>query len=188
MNIRQLVANIITSNAAFVTAKVITIDKEQQTIDCAPITGDADLLDVKLQPSVVADGLGVLLYPKIGSIVITASTQDGSSFVAMYSEIDEVNIVVSDNIKIRANSNGINITSPEIVINDGNNGALIVWERLLAELQKIVLFLDTLKTTIQTAVPAPGDGGAAIKLALTTALTPLSTPQFNNITNTKVKH
>lgn len=81
---------------SFVLATVKSVDEAAATCDCEPLDDGAELLAVSLRS--VADGkaTGVIVYPKVDSIVLVAvlNHATGSAVVVEYSEVDKILIVI----------------------------------------------------------------------------------------------
>jgi hypothetical protein len=75
-----------------------------------------------------------------------------------------------------------------VVVNGGANGGVVKVDALVQELAKVTTFMTTLRTAFSAAVPVPGDGGAAVKAAIMTALQPLQLPEYTSIADEKLKH
>ncbi len=150
-------------------AEVEDVDVDEMTCDVSPLNGDADIIGVKLKTG--AKTSGILLVPKIGSLVIVNMLTKEDGFVAMFSEIDQALINIED-----------------IQFNGGANGGLIKIAALQTQIAKITAFMNLIKNTWGSAVPVASDGGAAIKAAFISALAAMETPDLSAITNDKVKH
>jgi hypothetical protein len=68
-----------------VPAKVTAVDKDQNTIDCEPLDGSADFVEVRLT---AAPGKGFVLYPVVGSLVVVSFFSKDDAFVSLVSEVD----------------------------------------------------------------------------------------------------
>lgn len=90
-------------------AKVIKVDRQENTCDVVPVNGAAELLDVRLRAD---DGTkdGQIIYPKVGSLVLIAPIDNDKAayFVAMFSEVEEVCCII-DNTRLIAGKNGVTI-------------------------------------------------------------------------------
>lgn len=164
----------------YVPATVKQINKINHTATVQLTHSGLTVSDVLLNARTQNQTAGLVLYPKTNSTVLVGQTNPGQYAVLMYSEIDEL---------LFENQNTTMQLSPEgITLNHGQNGGLVNWPLLQTELTKITTYLQTLTTALQAAVPAPTDGGAAIKTALLTALSSLPTANFSQIENKKVTH
>lgn len=142
--------------------KVISINETEKTCKVQIVNGET-IEDVRLQQ--VASDLGLLLKPKINSFVIVGWSDKVTAQVIMFSEIDE------------------------IIFQNGTNGGVPVSSKVANKLNIIEDDLNAIKNVFLTWVPAPQDGGAALKTAAATwAGFSLNNTQPNNIENTKFKH
>lgn len=113
-----------------ITAKVLAVDKENNTCDVAPINGAAQILGCSLR---VDDGKtkGKIIYPTIGSLVMVAPI-DGMRahyLVMMYSEVDEV-VCEINNTKMAADKEGV-------LIAKGNDGLKEILNEIANQMLKI---------------------------------------------------
>lgn len=60
------------------------------TCDVTPVNGDADILEVRIFPSDAKSGL--LLKPRVGSIVIVTFLNKNQAFISMTSEIESISV------------------------------------------------------------------------------------------------
>ena len=104
--IEQICKGLMVSNLL---AKVISVDKENNTCDVKPVNGAAEILDVLLRAD---DGAkdGQIIYPKIGSLVMVAPVDNDRAvyFVALFSEVDEVCCII-DNTRLIVGQNGVTV-------------------------------------------------------------------------------
>lgn len=162
--------------------KVVAVATDKLSCDVLLDLDRSETLDVRLR-SVLGGALSALvLVPTVGARVLVGIVNGNTNdcYLIQTNELEEAHLVVG--------SSKLVVTDAGVVLNDGQNGELLVASKLLAELQKVSAFLNTLKTAFETAVPAPGDGGAAIKTAVTAALGAAALPNWNGLTDSKVKH
>jgi hypothetical protein len=150
------------------------------TCDVTPLSGDAELEQVRLN-SDVSNDLGILCTPTVGSIVLVAEISETDALVVMFAEIDKISL------KIGAST--LEITDGLIEMNGGNNDGLVVVGDLVSKLNAIEQDINNLKAAFSAWVVLPNDGGAALKTAAATwyAAT-LTQTQQSDIENTKVTH
>lgn len=72
--------------------KVIALSKAEQTVDVAPVDGDAEIYGVKLQPHKQSEG--VLVYPKVGSHVLVGMLDSTTGYVLSHDQAESVAIKV----------------------------------------------------------------------------------------------
>lgn len=152
--------------------EVVSVDKVKDTIVVKPTEGD-DIPDVKLKSVISNSTQKIVAYPAVGSFVTVSSLRNTmiDYYVSQYSEVEE-----------------LKMNCDNIVINDGSKGGLVNWPDVKAELDKTNEVVNILKNLLTTWVPAPGDGGAALKTAATAQLAGKVTGNFNDKEDTKVKH
>jgi hypothetical protein len=110
-------------------ANVNSVDLDKRTCSVTAITGSSDLEipDVKLQAA-IADGF--LLVPAIDSIIFIAYSKHNEPFVALFSDIDYMLLVVG--------SSAIEITKDgHLKLNDGSYGGLIKIDELIGKINAI---------------------------------------------------
>ena len=139
---------------------VSNISVTDMTCDCAPINGDADFLEVRLNADYKK---GFTLIPKNNSVVIITQLSDATAYVSMVSEVDEIYLAGDANgglVKVQIASTAFNTLQTEI---------------------------NTLKAAITALMAgyAPIDGGAALA-----AFNLIVLPQIDisQIENNKVLH
>lgn len=165
----------------------------QWTCAATPESGIATTPITGILLSAVPCSNGFILVPAVGSNVILAITTRNDVYVLMTSEVDQL-------IFYRDNNDGtfqkFTIDSSGITMGDGSFGGLVKLvdtsnpsNGLLTRINAIESFIKTLQTAINTWVPNPGDGGAALKTALTTWLGSTA-PSTNRgmLENTKIVH
>lgn len=151
-------------NDSLVCTVIEDVDLVNNTCYCEPINGDAAILNVKLTTNITGAGVGFLLIPKKNSLVVVTFLDNASAYVSMVSEVDEVNI------------------------NGKTLGGLVKVIDLTTKLNNLENKVNALITGISGWTPIPNDGGAALKVALTTWLSSSLTPTVRaNIENTLIK-
>ena len=113
---------------------------------CEVEVGSLIIPGVRLRASEAEDESQMLITPRIGSAVIMGSLSGDLSQLAVL-QVDKVE---------------------SIVINGGKLGGLINIEQLTEKLNAIENDINTLKTAMRTWVVAPQDGGAALKVSVST--------------------
>ena len=145
-----------------IVCKVKKVDLINNLCDCEPINGDADLLDVRLMAQ---SSTGFLIIPKLNSVVVVTMLNKYTGYVAMFSEVDEIQL------------------------NGGLNGGIVKATTLTTKLNILEADLNALKTAFSSWVIIPSDGGAALKAIATAwasaSLVPTTPIELQNL---KVKH
>ena len=174
---------------------VDSVDKEARTVDCTPIDEGAPLLGVNLQANQNGK-VGVVSYPRVGSYVVVGFVADGSAGVVLLTDnIESVEITTAED-KSRAviDDDGVRInvgddisaelTADGIVLNGGSLGGLVKVEELTGRLNTIENDINSLKSVFTGWVPAPQDGGAALKRSVASwagqRLTPTKRGDYEN--------
>ena len=159
---------------------VTAVDAAARTVDCEPLDESAPLLGVNLQAN---QGLtsGMVLIPKVGSYVIVALMNDGvNGCVIATEEIERMELVIGEA--------RVEVTEDGIVLNGGGLGGLVKVEALTARLNGIEESINELKAALSGWVPAPQDGGAALKGAISSwASETLVLTERGDYENEKVK-
>ena len=142
-------------------AKVTAVNKN--LCDVEPVSGDAEIFDVRLQPGNVP---GIYVEPKIDSIVYITQLDENNYFVVMYSEI------------------------VSIKLGNGENGGLIITPELKEQLEQNNELLQSLLDVISGApIAEPGNGApSALQIALAGAIAGQSLGNFENIENETITH
>lgn len=159
---------------------VTAVDAAARTVDCEPLDESAPLLGVNLQAN---QGLtsGMVLIPKVGSYVIVALMNDGvNGCVIATEEVERMELVIGEA--------RVEVTEDGIVLNGGELGGLVKVEALTARLNGIEESINELKAALSGWVPAPQDGGAALKGAISSwASETLVLTERGDYENEKVK-
>jgi hypothetical protein len=155
-------------------AKVETVDLGQGTCQVLPVDGNPSYYGVRLVPSVDNVVDGVVPVPKIGSFVICGKLENENDvFVMVPGEVTKYIIKCSDGGVIELN---------------GNGSSMVKGETLQTEVNKLKAAVELIKSAISGAAVVPGDGGAAFKTNLISALAAMNSGDFTQILNNKVKH
>lgn len=159
--------------------KVKSVDVDKRLCDLEPLTGEAELLDARLQASVeLAEGF--VLVPKVGSNVVAGFFAKNAAVILLASELEKVHVKVGES--------KLEVSGTEIIINGGDNSGLVKVKELKEQIDNTASYLEALKKCLTTWTPAPGDGGAALKIFATANLALEKKPKSDNLENSKVKH
>jgi len=155
-----------------VVCTVESVDEAKRTADVAPINGNAEIFDVRLQ-SALNGSNGLCIFPVIGSVVIVTFLNKLTGYVSLFSEVDKITLD----------------TENEITIDGGQNGGLVKVNDLLNKLNTVENDINNLKTLLSAWVPVPADGGASLKAVLGPYFGQTITPTvLVDIENDKIKH
>lgn len=131
--------------------------------------------EVTIQAVISEGDTGVYFEPKIGSKVLLGIINGRKENLTVLTYTDIVRLVVkaSDVVELQGNT----------------EGGLVKSSVVFSEIKDIKNSLNDLKTIFNQWIPAPGDGGAALKALLAQYGTPLSVPSNKSeFENEKVKH
>lgn len=155
-----------------VVCTVESVDEAKRTADVAPINGNAEIFDVRLQSSLNGSN-GACMFPVVGSVVVVTFLNNLTGYVSLFSEIDKMVLDVDN----------------EITIDGGQNGGLVKINDLLNKLNTVENDLNNLKSLLSAWVPVPADGGASLKAVLAPYFSQTITPTvLVDIENDKIKH
>ena len=74
---------------------VNSVDEEKRTCDVSPVSGEADIFDVRLQAKVSGD-LGIVVFPSLGSDVTVTFMSKDLAFVSSTSKIENIKINIGE--------------------------------------------------------------------------------------------
>ncbi len=154
-----------------VVCTVESVDVSKRTADVAPINGNAEIFDVRLQ-SALNGSNGLCIFPVVGSVVVVTFLNKLTGYVSLFSEVDKITLD----------------TENEITIDGGQNGGLVKINDLLNKINTIESKLNALQTdySIHTHIdPATGFTGP---LTIPFIATPITPTLLIDIENDKIKH
>ena len=115
-------------------ATVMEIDKTANTCTCSPLDGSPEIYDVKLQ-SVENGTQGILIIPKLKSVVTIDFMDMAAAHITATSDIDSYKISIGnnqllidkDNVQIKSNLSEISLSQDKIKIqrNDIDLGTVL---------------------------------------------------------------
>ncbi len=151
---------------------VKSVDEAARTCVVDPIGDEAERSEVRLQGDIGAV-TGVVLIPKVGSVVGITFVNDTAAFVSLYTEVDKVLI-----------------DTATAVFNGGDNGGLINITDLITKLNNVEKDLNIIKGIFISWTPVANDGGAVLKgLATASWAGDTLTPTIKgDLEDTKVTH
>lgn len=167
--------------------EVVSVNKNNATIVVKQLDVP-ELHDVRLRASIDDGVMGVVVFPKVGSSVLIdyILNDSTSAYVTKMSEFESALITLGSSFKCELKSDGY------LVLNDGNNGALVKISPLEQKIDTIAGNFNIIKNGVAAAVTAaapaaPADGIAGFN-ALNAALNALQTVNSNGLNNDKIKH
>lgn len=111
--------------------EVDSVDKNKRTCDVLPLQDkEAVLYDVRLQADLEGTK-GMLCFPTVGSVVVVTFLNKDSAYVAMFSEVDSVELVVGQQ-KMDFDKDGLLVESAQ-------GSLLSAWKDLLGLLKEFKL-------------------------------------------------
>lgn len=119
-NLKDIIKNLISDNEELYSqpCEVLEVDKSARTLKVEPLNGDADIFDVRLQ-SKESSGIGLVLFPKIGSQVIVTFLSKDLAFVTSTDEVEEVSLRIGE-FDLFIDAENFNKSVKNIVINNDN--------------------------------------------------------------------
>ncbi len=157
-------------------AVVTAVDKTEDSCD---IEAEGEYTDVKLRSLIEATGNRIVIYPKIGSMVLCGRLSNSNSiYVLKVSEIESIHIKIDDTDVV--------LNGSEIIFNNGLNTTAKA-DILKVELEKMSARIDGIIDALRNA--SPDSAGGTFKSTLIPLLANITdTEDFTEIENTKIKH
>lgn len=156
---QQIIEEMIDRKSTFVVvAKVDKVNEANLTFDCNPVSGGAPITEVRIKPIVDSSEKGVIVIPKIGSLVSILSMSAAQWVLHQCADWDRVEIL-SNQAKVKIKASGeVLIESPDITFG-GVAGAepIVKGNELGNRISEIYSHLQA----IQNALLAMGTTGAA---------------------------
>lgn len=175
---------------------VDAVDEDARTVDCTPIDEGAPLLGVNLQANQESED-GIVLFPAVGSYVVVSFLESSVAVVVLTEKVDKVVLkigkttaqLVDGQIDVSVQDITAQVTEDAVTFNGGKLGGLVVLKKTADKLNALEKDINELKTVFSGWTPAPQDGGAALKGAVSTwAGKSLATTAATDLENEKVKH
>ncbi len=163
-------------------AFVSAVDESTSTIDVKDLHG-SEFFNVRLKASVDQEQLRVIMVPELESSVLVGliGNNENALYLVHPSKVNKILANVAG-IKIKVDADGL-------VINDAENGPVLVSQSLIDDLNAVKQDLNDLKTVFSSWVVATGDGGTALKTAAATWFgSQLEDTALEDVTNEKFKH
>ncbi len=142
-------------------ASVLEVNEEERSCRCA--YGAVELDDVRLNSIIIDKPTGLVLIPKVGSLVLLGKLGlSNERYIAQYSQVDKL-IYKGEKVQLM-----IDDQSGEIIFNENRLSSFICDSNALQErLNMIEKDVNAAKEVFSNWVPAPQDGGGALKGAIT---------------------
>lgn len=189
---------------------VDAVDEKTRTIECTPINEGAQLLGVNLQADQSGE-VGVVSFPAVGSYVVVGFINPAVAVVVLTTEISKIMLkigkteaTVEDNsVVLKTQKGSVTLTADNLKLDiDGTTlelkKGLSTWNggsettanatELQTQLKKCKARIDAIINALKSSAVAPQDGGATYKTNITTALSGLTSEDYSNIIDDKIKH
>jgi hypothetical protein len=137
--------------------KVVAIDTDARTCDIEPLDGTASVFDVKLQ-AFEKSVEGVVLFPKMDSIVVVTMLSNESGYVSLTSEVDNVQFkkegvdLAKELDKIFDLTDALIDVLTKFQLNTSMGVTLTVMPNIITELQKIKQKNGAIKSQINKII------------------------------------
>jgi hypothetical protein len=155
------------------TIKEGTVDKAKHTCTVEDFEGN-EHSNVRLKATIDSDK-GFVLYPKDNSVVMVGRMKkdDSDLYVALFGEIESIEIDAT----------------ATIVFNQGENGGLTITPELKKQLEKLTARVDGIIDAIKNGKVATDQSGAALLTSFIAGVTSIVDKEdFSAIENEKIKH
>lgn len=212
MNIQNAIKQLALSGSEMYLS-VCTVDavyEQTRTIECTPINEGAQLLGVNLQADQSGE-VGVVSFPAVGSYVVVGFINPAVAVVVLTTEISKIMLkignteaTVEDNsVVLKTQKGSVTLTADNLKLDiDGTTlelkKGLSTWNggsettanatELQTQLKKCKARIDAIINALKSSAVAPQDGGATYKTNITTALSSLTSEDYSNIIDDKIKH
>ncbi len=199
-DIQRRIRELSGSEPATIQATVTEVDEEEFT--CKIDLGEGLIIeDVRLRSIIDSEKKGFCFIPAIDSIVLISRIRGANEFyVSMFSEVDKILFNWGDDVEIifdmekiflRMQERSIEITGDAITFNANDKGSFATdINKLVDKISAIEGQINDLKQVFTTWVPAPMDGGAVLKGAVTSwAMQPIQpVTTVDSIKDELIKH
>ena len=173
---------------------VDAVDEDARTIDCTPINEGAPLLGVNLQAD-QTQTVGVVSFP---AVVLAMEITKSVITIGDTEAVVEDNSVVlttkkgtakltADNLKIDINGTTLEMKKGVSVWNGGSETTANATE-LQKQLNLCKARIDAIINALKSSAVAPQDGGATYKANIAAALSGLTSEDYSNMIDDKIKH
>jgi molybdopterin-binding protein len=154
-----------------VVGKVVSVNTEDMSAEIDVQTGP-NLFDIRMRAVIDKSATGILITPKTESYVLVLMMGNMDGFIVAYSEIDEFKVI-----------------TPAIQLGGDAFGGIPKVEPINEQLNAVKSQLNELKTLLNSWIPVPTDGGAALKAVITTwSASSMALSTKADFENEKVKH
>lgn len=192
-SIQRISGSQLTDKVSFFAAIVDSVDEDSRTCTATTLNsqGEVTMENIKLMGS-VDDGF--LLIPALDSTIIIGYSTMNEPFVAQFSAIDKVVIIVgTNNVSIEITNDEILIENKDsklalsdslIKFNEGNLGGLVKVEQILEKINnlesKVNAIITAFNSHVHTGVTTGAGSSAVSPTQVSGALTPTTKSEIEN--------
>lgn len=189
---------------------VDAVDENARTIDCTPIDEGAQLLGVNLQADQTQE-VGMVALPAVGSDVVVGFINPAVGVVVLTTEISKVMLKIGnteatiedDSVMLKTQKGSATLTADNLKFDiDGTTLELkkgvSTWNEgtettaNATELQKQLNLnkarVDAIINALLSSPTTPQDGGTSYKAGIVSALSSLTSENYSNMIDDKIKH
>lgn len=162
-------------------ATVESVDEPSRSCKVMALSGHGQLEIENVQLMCGIDD-GMLLIPTIGSTVIVGYSTFNQAYVALFSELDKVLVIVGES--------AVSITDGKIQFNDGQLGGMVKIIELTKKLNNLENLLNDLiaKYNAHTHVLTLSSGSGTAAATVSTETQSLTPTERTEIENDKITH
>lgn len=192
------------------TCTVDAVDEKARTIDCTPLNEGAQLLGVNLQADQSGE-IGVVSFPAVGSDVVVGFINPAVAVVILTTEITKTVLTIgkteatvednavslvtenvkaaisADTLKLDVDGTTLEMNGDKSVWNGGSETTANATE-LQKQLNTCKARIDAIINALKSSAVAPQDGGATYKSNIAVALSGITSEDYSNIIDDKIKH
>lgn len=179
--IAQLLGDIVGKNRGslvFFSAQVVSVQGDTCTVKIDGL----ELSDIRLTPTTSERDDTLLLTPATDSFVLVGS---------LSGDLNNLCVLAADtlaSLELTIGDIGVFIDKEGVVLNGGELGGLVKLDDVTKKINALENQLNQLKNILKAWTPAPNDGGAALKGAISTwAGNPITITKSSELENLKVK-
>lgn len=162
--------------------KVVSVENDDDS--CTVEFSELKIAGVRLRAVIDGKADKVVVIPVKESFVAVLD------FASDYRNMIVLSVSEVETIDLKIKETTIIINKDGVVINGGDNKGLVIAENVAKKIETIEKDINSLKQAMTTWVPAPMDGGAALKGAVASWSAQMIQPttKKEDIMNDKIKH
>lgn len=164
----------------YIVGIVTSVNEGERTCSVQTISNEGELTLSEVNLMAETDD-GLLMIPAIDSTVIVSYSEKVNYFVALYSELQKVVMIVGDS--------GIEMAPDKITLNDGSYGGLVKVEDLVKKINGLENLVNSILQTLKTTVIPLASSGTYPFAPLYSSTNPIAPiTNRNDIENKTVIH